>query len=68
MNRRPLLLVALSFSMPAAVPPSSEQSSGIKFLADTLMIQAEGPIPISPRFPWAFPRGTKDGKTAYDRA
>jgi hypothetical protein len=42
MNRRPLLLVALSFSMPAAVPPSSEQSSGIKVLADTLMIQAEG--------------------------
>jgi hypothetical protein len=25
-------------------------------------------IPISPRFPWAFPRGTRDGKTAYDRA
>jgi len=36
---------------------AAEPSSGIKFLADTLMIQAEGPIPISPRFPWPFPRG-----------
>jgi len=41
---------------------AAEPSSGIKFLAETLMIQAEGPIPISPRFPWAFPRGPRTAK------
>lgn len=72
MNSRPLLLIALSFSTSAIVPfAGAQQPSGIKFLADTLIIQADGSYEADPdlaTLSFDISAQDKDVKTAYDRA
>jgi len=72
MNPRPLLLMAISFWMSAFTPlAGAQQSSGIKFLADTLVIQADGRYEADPdlaTLSFDISAQDKDVKTAYDRA
>jgi uncharacterized protein YggE len=72
MYPRPLLLIALSFWMSAVVPRAgAQQPSGIKFLADTLIIQADGRDEADrdlATLSFDISAQDKDLKTAYDRA
>lgn len=72
MNPRPLLLIALSFCLSAFIPSAgAQQTSGIKFLADTLIIQADGRYEADPdlaTLSFDISAQDKDVKTAYDRA
>jgi uncharacterized protein YggE len=72
MNPRSVLLVVLSLFMSAVNPTASaQQPSGIKFLADTLIIRADGRYEADPdlaTLSFDISSQDKDLKTAYDRA
>lgn len=72
MNPRPLLLIALTLCMSAFTSlAKAQQPSGIKFLADTLIIQADGRYEADPdlaTLSFDISAQDKDVKAAYDRA
>src|SRR5262245_61345341 len=71
MNPSPLLRVSLLLWLLAIVPIARAQQPGVKFLADTLIIEANGRYEADPdlaTLSFDISAQDKDAKTAYDRA